>query len=106
MSSESSGDQPKKKKPPRGRPFAKGVSGNPGGRPGLSEDVKQAARAHTMEALETLANVMRGGVKDADRLRAAEVLLNRAWGTPTSSVEMSGPGGEQLVIRIVKPGET
>jgi len=41
-----------------GRPFAKGVSGNPGGRPRELADVKALAREHTTEAIETLVELM------------------------------------------------
>lgn len=80
----------------RGRPFPPGVSGNPSGRPKIPAEVRDAARAHTVEALETLARLMREGDTDGVRLRAAEALLDRAWGRPLVSAELSGPGGEPL----------
>jgi len=37
-----------------GKPFKKGQSGNPGGRPKIVGEVKELARTHTAEAIETL----------------------------------------------------
>ena len=71
--------------------FVPGQSGNPGGRPAISPEVKQAAREYSIEAIETLAAIMRNTeARDADRIKSSEVLLNRAWGTPTQSVELAG----------------
>jgi hypothetical protein len=52
-----------------------------------------------MEALETLVHVMRTG-KPGERLIAANAILDRAYGKPTQSVEMSGPR-ETLVDLLV-----
>jgi Family of unknown function (DUF5681) len=41
-----------------GRPFKKGQSGNPGGRPKVVAEVNELARAHTAEAIETLVSIM------------------------------------------------
>ena len=41
-----------------GKPFKKGQSGNPGGRPKVVAEVKELARAHTGEAIETLVSIM------------------------------------------------
>jgi hypothetical protein len=66
-----------------GRPFEKGVSGNPGGRPRELADVKALAREHTAEAIETLVELMRTGRTDSARAAAASELLSRAWGKPS-----------------------
>lgn len=81
-----------------GRPFQKGQSGNPGGRPKISEDVKEAARAHTQKAIETLVNVLDFGDSSAAKVRAAEALLNRGWGTPTQSISVDP---ESAPVRFV-----
>ncbi len=65
----------------RGRPFSPGVSGNPGGRPRVPRDVRQALRIHTPEAIDTLVRVMRTASPSL-ALRAAEAILDRAWGRP------------------------
>ena len=41
-----------------GKPFKKGQSGNPGGRPKVIAEVKELARAHTGDAIETLVSIM------------------------------------------------
>jgi hypothetical protein len=39
-----------------GKPFPKGVSGNPGGRPRELRDVLELGRSHTAQAIKTLAS--------------------------------------------------
>lgn len=94
-----------------GRPFAKGKSGNPGGRPKLPEELKQAFRALAPEALKTLESVMRSSkARPGDRIRAAETILNRGYGTPVQAVEVTGRDGgpiesmthEQALARLAE----
>lgn len=81
------------KKRPRGRPFTKGVSGNPGGRPKRTEeelDLAQACRAKTREALEVIESLMAESVNERVRLAAAQYLIDRGWGRATERVEHAG----------------
>jgi hypothetical protein len=63
----------------RGTPFEKGVSGNPGGRPKAALHAQQLARAHTAEAVATLAKALDD---PRHRVAAAQALLDRGWGRP------------------------
>lgn len=73
-----------------GRQFQKGVSGNPGGKPKDHEQLREAARSFTLEAVKTLASIMRGkGHAASSRVAAATVLLERGWGKPLQQVEVT-----------------
>jgi Family of unknown function (DUF5681) len=67
-----------------GKPFPKGVSGNPGGRPKELGDVQELARQKSSEAIETLSNIVRNEkAPPAARVAAANALLDRGFGKPT-----------------------
>jgi hypothetical protein len=73
----------------KGRPFAKGRSGNPGGRPKVPESVREACRALTSDAIETLKSVMADPQSPPNaRVAAANAVLDRAWGRPTTESEL------------------
>lgn len=58
-----------------------GRSGNPAGFPKALRDVRDAARAHTAQAVATLADIMLDrDSPPAARIAAAEALLDRGWG--------------------------
>jgi len=89
---------PKRKKgKPRGRPFPKGVSGNPGGRPRTVKEVQELASEYTEEALLKLVAVMRvkpTGYTLKEIRQAAVAILDRACGRP--SQPLTGKEGEPL----------
>ena len=58
--------------------FQKGQSGNPGGRPKVPDELKEAAGAHSLQAIETLAKIMKDAkASKPSRVRAAEILLKK-----------------------------
>jgi hypothetical protein len=70
-----------------GRPFAKGMSGNPGGRPKMVGHVRELARAHSEQAITVLAKIM-GNAKSppAARVAAANAILDRGYGRAGNSI--------------------
>ena len=66
-----------------------GQSGNPKGRPSIKGEVETLARTYTVEALETLADLMRNSSSDNVRAAAANALLNRGWGLPRQAIDGS-----------------
>ena len=73
--------------------FAPGSSGNPGGRPKDEARVAELARSHTLEAINTLVELMRHGKDDRVRGTAAQALLDRGWGRPKVEVVSEASGG-------------
>ena len=78
-----------------GRPFAKGVSGNPGGRPKEIGHVRDLARQHTAAAIRTLVEIMESGKTDSARAAAASELLSRGWGKPSLPIQTEPP---QIIV--------
>lgn len=68
-----------------------------GSRPKIIREVRNLARAWTMEALSTIKFIMdderQGG---AVRLAAANAILDRAWGKPESSVNLAYEGTQDV----------
>ena len=86
--------------------FIPGSSGNPGGRPKDQARVAELARSHTIEAIETLVELMRHGKDDRVRGTAAQALLDRGWGKPKVEV-FAGAGGSYLeALRDANSGPT
>lgn len=89
-----------------GRPFVPGQSGNPAGRAKIPRDVVDACRALTEKAIMKLEQLMESGEPDAVQVRAAEALLDRAWGRPAQSVQIDPtPIAKHAVLRFSLTGD-
>ena len=78
--------------------FLAGQSGNPGGRPKDEYKVAELARSYTVEAVETLVDLMRHSRDDRVRGTASQALLDRGWGK--AKVEVATSGGETYLLGV------
>jgi hypothetical protein len=81
--------------------FAPGQSGNPGGRPKDEHRVAELARSYTLEAIDTLVELMRDGKDERMRGTAAQALLDRGWGRTKMEVIAGAEGSYLDVLRVV-----
>ena len=81
--------------------FAPGQSGNPGGRPKDEYRFAELARSYTVEAIDTLVELMRDGKDERVRGTAAQALLDRGWGKAKVEVVAGAEGSYLDVLRVV-----
>jgi hypothetical protein len=85
------------------RPPQPGEVRNPGGRPKMPAEVREAAMALTPEAIKTLGDIMRDpSTPPATRVAAAEKILDRALGRPAQQVEVKGEKRDLLEYSIAE----
>lgn len=79
---------------PRGRPFPKGVSGNPGGRPKALAEFAELARNKTKPILERLEKIALESDDEQVVIKAAGLIYAYGWGRPAQP--LTGPEGAPL----------
>jgi hypothetical protein len=84
---------------PRGSAPGERRGGRQKGTPNkATAEVKEAARAYTADAINTLAQIMKAGESEAARVAAANAILDRGYGKPKQSVEHEG--GETPISHV------
>jgi hypothetical protein len=83
-----------------GKPFEKGASGNPHGRPRVVGEVRDLARQHTADAVSTLVDIMQDRKQPAGaRVSAAEALLDRGFGRAPQAIALTAiPSTDAVVV--------
>jgi hypothetical protein len=74
---------------PKGKPFPKGVSGNPLGTSKTDAELKKIFLSHCPEAVETVLHTMRHARSPKARLTAAGMIFDYGLGKPRQAVEIS-----------------
>lgn len=82
------------------KPFQKGVSGNPGGKPKQFFDVQRLARQHSPRAFQRILELVES---DDERIAymASNTVLERAYGKVQAAPDENGKDG-RVTINIVK----
>ena len=90
---------------PRGTPFAKGSTGNAGGRPKQTEeelDLVAACKIKSRDALEVIEQLMVNGKSDAVRLNAAAFVIERGFGKAIQPTDNKHTGDLSLHINAAQ----
>ena len=92
------GTKQEKKRDAKGR-FVKGQSGNPSGRPALPQEITNLARASAPDAIRMAIRFINDESTTPNvRLKAAEILLDRAYGKPSQAIDLDAKSVPQVVF--------
>lgn len=79
--------------------FVKGHGESGAGRPKMPEDMKKAFRELAPDCCKVLCQIVNDeSARHADRIKAAEVILDRGFGKPVQSVDIDASSIPQVVF--------
>jgi hypothetical protein len=81
-----------------------GQSGNPGGRRKTAATIIDLARTHSADAIKTLAEICNNPeAAPAPRVAAAIALLDRGWGRPPQTTDITSNGDTVRYVIMAVP---
>ena len=92
--------------------FKPGQVTNPAGRkpvdPAIKAEIDRIFHAACPDAARALVDIVKTGKKDSDRIKAAEIILNRSLGMPKQDQELESTINQmgEVTIKIVKSDKT
>jgi hypothetical protein len=89
-----------KKAKPRGKPFVKGQSGNPSGRPKAIQEILEIARKDAPLAIARLVGIIKDSPDERAVVAACKELLDRALGKAPQTI--TGDGDAPLVVQLIE----
>lgn len=82
-----------------GKPFEKGKSGNPNGRPKMDDETKSILKAAAPDAARLMVKMMNDpNIQPKLRMQAAEVVMDRVYGKATQPIEGSMDNHIEIVM--------
>ena len=86
-------------------PFVKGQSGNPNGRPKELVEVRDLARQHTVEAINTLADWMKNKAEPRASVAASQIFLDRGCGKSLQPIGGQDGKAIEILVRTIVNGK-
>lgn len=78
--------------------FQKGQSGNPGGRPKIPEDIKEALTKLVPRAVERLSAIVHDSEDEKLVMEAVKVVLDRVYGKPQQALDIESNNNHTLEV--------
>lgn len=85
-----------------GKPWQKGVSGNPNGRRPVPPEIRQALTSLVPEAVARLSDIVRHSKDDKLVMEAVKVVLDRVYGRPSQSLDIESNNNHTVEVILAE----